>query len=208
MLIKAYVRIKTYEYIRPLLIKNKCEICGEINGLELHHIIPFATLYEQCLKSLGYKDYKNKNNYSQEQKENIINWMLGIQLKIEYLTLCEECHKNLHMINGGFYNINENYNKYIELEKIKKQIQEEIKLKENIIPYLNNIIGKKLYKEDQEELINIIDLKDSRGRMQKSISQLNNYFNINNIKLILKSKRKNIRINEKVKKDTYWILNN
>lgn len=42
--------------------------------------------------------------------------------------------------------------------------------------YLKSIIGRKLHKEDQQKLIEMIGLKDKRGRIQKRIDTLNAYF--------------------------------
>jgi len=99
MLLKSYVRNKFKKYVRPLLIKDKCDKCSkssEIVGLELHHSKPFSELLKECLHSLGYKCYKNKKNYTEIELQNITNWMIGVQMKIKYDTLCEECHARLH----------------------------------------------------------------------------------------------------------------
>ncbi|MGE7216602.1 hypothetical protein ACQKJC_08890 [Priestia koreensis] len=42
--------------------------------------------------------------------------------------------------------------------------------------YLESIVGVKLYKEEQKQLIDMICLKDKRGRIQKRIDTLNAYF--------------------------------
>jgi len=67
-------------------------------------------------------------------------------------------------------------------------IEEDDKTDE-LIKYLDRIIGKRLLKEDQKELIDIVDLRDSRNRQQKSIGQLNEYFKANNLKYLIISKK-------------------
>jgi len=96
MLLKSYIRKKFIKYVRPLLIKSKCECCDETIELELHHSKPFSELLNECLDSLGYKYYKNKKNYTDIELQNITNWMIGVQMKIKYDTLCEKCHARLH----------------------------------------------------------------------------------------------------------------
>lgn len=69
--------------------------------------------------------------------------------------------------------------------------------------YLNSIVDKRLNKEEQEELIEMLSLKDKYGRIQKKISTLNAYLNDNfNMQLISKSRL--ITINGKRKKITEW----
>ncbi len=95
--------------------------------------------------------------------------------------------------NEGFYHyriIEEDY----ETDKITK--------------HLNKIVNQRLLKEGQQELIDVIDLRDSRGRQQKSIGQLNEYFKANNLKYIIVSKSSS-EIVEGIKKNyRYWqVLN-
>ena len=96
MLLKSYERIKFNEYVKPLFIKDKCDECEEVHGLELHHLKPFSELLNECLISLGYEYHKNKKYYTEVQLQNITNWMIGVQMKIGYRTLCKNCHEILH----------------------------------------------------------------------------------------------------------------
>lgn len=80
----------------------------------------------------------------------------------------------------------------IEEENIKMELKE----------YLESLIGKALFKEDQKGLIDMIGLKDKQGRKQKAISLLNSYL-IENYSMTLNSSR--IR-NEEGKRKTIWIL--
>lgn len=74
---------------------------------------------------------------------------------------------------------------------------------------LKSIVGKRLYREQQNELIEFIGLKDARGRLQKSISQLNLYLKENKMLYIIDvPKRKSYRNdNGKVRKEkSYWMV--
>lgn len=161
MTIELYVRSMTNKYVRPLIIKEECEKCGEIVGLELHHIIPFSQLLEKCLNKLNYKYYKNKEEYSKDELENIINWMLGVQLKIKYMTVCKKCHIDVHNEkHKGFSKVNDGYKKYREAEKEINELEKIQKTKDIIIPYLDSIVGVKLFIEQQKYLCNILkDIK-------------------------------------------------
>lgn len=68
----------------------------------------------------------------------------------------------------------------IESEKQAKQ--------DELLEYLNSIVGKKLLKDERKELIDKIGLKDSRGRIQKSINQFNAYFQANKMPYVIESK--------------------
>lgn len=77
--------------------------------------------------------------------------------------------------------------------------------------YLDSIVGKKLFKDDKNKLINIINLRDSRNRQQKSISLLNEYFEANNLPYIIHSKRDSRRKlnNSKINSNRgkiYWLV--
>lgn len=78
-------------------------------------------------------------------------------------------------------------------------MNEEIEL----IEYLKNLVGKKLYKEDREELIEKLNLRDGRNRLQKKVSTLNGYL-LDNYNMMLISKK----VKEKGKLVTVWLLNN
>ncbi|WP_025911956.1 DEAD/DEAH box helicase family protein [Priestia flexa] len=65
--------------------------------------------------------------------------------------------------------------------------------------YLKSIIGHKLYKEDQQKLIEMIGLKDKRGRIQRRIDTLNAY--------LLRIKSNYTIIPKKSGSIRYWELN-
>lgn len=67
---------------------------------------------------------------------------------------------------------------------------------------LESIVDKKLFKPEQKELIDFVGLKDKRGRIQKSIKQLNDYFEANKIPYIIISKQ----IMENHKRNTIWTI--
>lgn len=75
---------------------------------------------------------------------------------------------------------------------------------------LEKFKGKVLWKKDQEEIINNIGLKDKRGRIQRSYTQLNTYFESNNLpfKILSKQDRRKTKTGKKNKNynKSYWII--
>lgn len=76
---------------------------------------------------------------------------------------------------------------------------DEMQLKDEIALYLNSIKGVKLFKEQQRELVNKINLRDGRNRRQSSIGQLNAYL-IKNYDMTL------VKDNKNPNRRTTWIL--
>ena len=73
----------------------------------------------------------------------------------------------------------------------------------NIEIYLQSLVGVRLHKEARNELIDKLNLTDSRGRQQKKITTLAGYV-LDNFNMILISKK----VKEKGKLVTIWLLNN
>lgn len=90
------------------------------------------------------------------------------------------------------------------LEKEEVVIME-TKIKElSIEEAFERSVGVKLYKEDRDSLIKFIGLKDSRGRLQKSISQINAYLEANKFPYVIISKQ----VKEDNKLIRVWIIEN
>ena len=169
MKLEQYLRTQYYNYIRPLYIKNKCESCGTPDNLELHHVKQFSKLLKETLEEIQL-EYKDTNDYTKTELKLISRIMLGKQIiDTDYMTLCNKCHDEIDVCNTNF----DYYKKY----NYKKIIERKIYNNNVLVPYLNSIIGKRLYKENRQELINVIGTKDSKGRLLKSISLLNAYLN-------------------------------
>lgn len=67
MNLREYLRAEWSQYIRPLIIKDKCEFCGSGVDLHLHHIDKFynllmETLEELQLQELDTEEYKSIPN--------------------------------------------------------------------------------------------------------------------------------------------------
>lgn len=91
MQLREKLRMDFSKYIRPIKMKEHCEVCGTTENLELHHVDQFILTLEETLKELNLEE-KDCNDYKVSELNNIRNVMLGKQLKQKYLTLCTDCH--------------------------------------------------------------------------------------------------------------------
>jgi hypothetical protein len=206
--LKEYERVKFAQKLRPLLIKSKCEGCGKTENLELHHMKLFNEIIKESLNDLQLQ-YKNTMKYTQLELDLITNVVLGKHLNIEYLTLCEKCHILIHKENWTNICYNNKHKQYYE----KLNLIKEIKRKQytlELILYLNDILNTKLFTTDKNILINKINIKDNRGRLQKSLNQINEYLNDNSLNYIVISKKDNRKKinneNNSTRGQYYWIV--
>jgi hypothetical protein len=88
-----------------------------------------------------------------------------------------------------------------DFKTIIKESKKNMNEHEELYNYLDSVINIKLFKDQQKELIEKIGLKDARGRLQKSIGQLNAYL-IENFNKSILSKR--IKLNNQL--HTVWIV--
>lgn len=95
MNLREYLRNEWSQYIRPIIIKDKCEFCGCDDELHLHHIDRFHNLLVETLEELMLQEL-DTYNYNELELKQISNFMLAKQLKSEYKTLCRSCHIILH----------------------------------------------------------------------------------------------------------------
>ena len=92
--LKMYLRLDFDTKIRPIFIKEKCEHCGQETELHLHHNNKyFSTLLNETLTELNLS---LTEEFTNEQARIIKYIMRGKQLSIDYLTLCKECHTEIH----------------------------------------------------------------------------------------------------------------
>jgi hypothetical protein len=154
-------------------------------------------------------EYPRDNDYSNIVYDDIVNETDKGTKRINKL-MYYKCKFDLSDIaEMKLYDDKYGYCKYlVDMFKYSKKyiiIEEKYKY-DNINEYLDNKVGKKLYKDEQKELIDIIGLKDAKGRIQKSIGQLNAYLKPNKLNYLIESERKSIRVDGKIKKDSYWMI--
>lgn len=147
--------------------------------------------------------YPRTNDYSNIIYDEIIADDENCTKKINEL-MYFKCLNDINIIDAMLQYGKYGFNKYISYNVFEfndyRIIEEDEKISE-LSKYLSCIINKKLEKSKQKELINKINLKDSRGRIQKSIGILNQYL-IENFDMTLTSKI----IKEDNIKKTYWVM--
>ena len=196
--IKTHLRSILAQKFIPLVKKDKCEICDSTDKLEVHHETQFIVILEDTLKELNLEIKEDIKDYSEKDLNMITNIILGEHLQLQYLTLCNSCHINIHKNNKI---IGSGWDKYLyklELNKNKKYEERQQYVNNTLVPYLENIVGVKLYKDNITQLIEKINLQVNR-KLQKSYSKFNNWFIENDLNYkIIPKKSNNLR---------YWIIN-
>ena len=67
MNLREFLRDEWKDYIRAFLIKDKCEECGSVENLELHHASArFEELLFETLRELKLKE-KDTNEYTEKE---------------------------------------------------------------------------------------------------------------------------------------------
>lgn len=170
-------------------ISKKLDMCRDFREMDIKD---WTNKYSRKdIKGYGSLIYDDGN----EKKINII---MELKLKQELMHL-EFIMVGTKVTKGIGYkqlvaNILDHSSSYSEYEK-------GIKDKE-LIKYLNSITGKKLFdKEDKENLISKVDVRDEKRRVKTGIKSISNYLEENFNKIVI-SDRQTI----KGKKLTYWIV--
>ena len=148
------LRAEFNNHIRPIKINSQCEFCGSCDDLHLHHIDTFSNLLDKTLEDLNIDVYSE--NFTDLEVENINNIMLGKQLRSKLVTLCKNCHKEVHK---------DGYIKARDRIKPKKTKAISLEFIEALEGYLESCVEQKiefLTKEDREPLIKKIGLVDEK----------------------------------------------
>ena len=130
MKLETYLRTEFSKYIRPIFIKEYCEVCDNTKNLELHHIKQFSQSLNETLEQLEYEYLNDITKYTEKELKLISSIMLSKQLKEKYKTLCSKCHKETYKDNRQYSKGSEIFgidrkiifNPYVykELSKIKR----------------------------------------------------------------------------------------
>ncbi|MBI6875602.1 hypothetical protein [Clostridium aciditolerans] len=184
----------------------------QVNGFKskLVHGLKLADI----LKELGEEEYvkksfKNDMFYKYNSKiideiwdndkdagRKVINDCMYHKYQCD-LGVCNSILNNPHKFSFKDLILNElgiEKGRIIDMEVVTKVLSTE--------EMLESVTGERLHKEEQKELVEFIGLKDARGRLQKSVGQLNEYLKANKIQYVIISKQ--IKINNK--RTTVWIV--
>ena len=83
--LKNRCRLDFKVYLRDMLLKDRCELCGTTENLILHHEKSFSKMIDETINEVGME---NIDLFRQV--------MLTKQIMEKNITLCEECHKEIH----------------------------------------------------------------------------------------------------------------
>ena len=179
MKLQAYIRGKLSRKLIPLIRKDNCECCGKIETLEVHHVKLFSDILNETLHEIAL-EYKDTKNYSKSELKLITNVILGKHLDIEYMTLCKNCHEDLHIIDR--------HNLYY----IRKDIMQDSNNTQLII-CIEKFLNIKLFKNEQIELkkyiIDGLKIKSNHGSI--GYNSLNNAFEKFGLNYKIISKKEN-----------------
>ena len=95
MNLDLYLRGHVAAKIRPLFIQSKCEHCDSTDDLHLHHVKPFVKIVDKVLNKFNL-ELKDSEDYTDQERYLIVSCVLSEHLNGEYLTLCPQCHHNVH----------------------------------------------------------------------------------------------------------------
>lgn len=193
--LKIKLRGDFSKYIRPLVIKDKCDICGNNEKLEVHHTIQFSKLLYETLKELNLEE---REFFKDNEEKLIRNIMLGKQVNPKIsITMCCKCHDKTHK-NIGMLNPYLNHLNSINKKRIRKRSKKDMlwKMLNDYCDSNFKIIGK----EEKDILANKINYKDSNNKTLKSIGKLNEYLINNDIGFRI--------IEGRNKLSRYWIIKN
>ena len=165
------------------------------NGVNAY-IQKYGRSRDNKLKEIVYNDLDDDGNPTVKLNDLVYRKNISYLKEIDYiLSLTDE--------NGEKDKYA--YCKYIS-KKLNKQeykyteYQEEAK---NIKEYLDNLTNEELDKESQRDLVNMVGLKDRKGRLLKSIGIIDAYLAENYNKEI-----KSIRKTKDKRKHAFWIIEN
>lgn len=200
------LRAEFNNYIRPIKINSQCEFCGSCDDLHLHHIDTFSNLLDETLEDLNIDVYSE--NFTDSEVENINNIMLGKQLRSKLVTLCKNCHKEVH--KDGYTKARDR----IRPKKPKTISLEYIEALEEFLrtSYEDNVYFTKESFRDtidsimnsNSKLLNIMNELDGKHTRKKGQKIYNKLFEKCGIKYIVGSKVRKEFVGGKRKNITYW----
>jgi hypothetical protein len=150
------------------------------------------------------KGYIPKARFDEVNNDNTITKKYNLMMYFRFLIGITEIDLMIKLGQYGFSKaLSKKLGFYINGKYKYRLIEEQLEMN-NLNSYLEKLIGKRLLKDEQKELINKISLKDSRGLLQKGINILNAYLKDNKFHYLIVSKRTSERMGDKVKTIRYW----
>lgn len=183
--------------------KTHKQVWGKLNAIDktLKHFELLIADKNEFNKKIRNKLNKLPNGIHLDKNNQFIfdkvTYANLLKTKIE-MTNLEKDFDSISYINKQLSWLGINHKEIIRLEEIQeKQTNDEIE------EYIKSLIDKPLGKQQREELIQMINLRDARGRQQKTLKTINAYLQ-ENYNMYMESKV--IRFDGNIIR--VWILNN
>lgn len=175
--------------VMPIIEKEECRQCGSKNNLEIHHEIPNYII--------------SKSVVNEMPDAPMLIWRIRTMKKQfvyfeKIVTLCRDCHKEIHSSQNedcyassySLRNITLRNDLVPLSRKNRSQLHAE-RTRKKIIKIFKNRRDKEgrcvFYgMEDKKRLADVIEYRNAYGRINRSFSKLNEYFEIHNLPFILK----------------------
>ena len=176
MNLDLYLRAHVATKIRPLYIKSKCEHCGSIDDLHLHHVKPFVKIVDKVLNKFNL-ELKDSDDYTEQERYLIVSCILSEHLNGEYLTLCPQCHHNVHELNkkrrASLSDEQKQRLKQIRLEQKEKLKQRHLdELNQQRKELLDQHLNVKLNNEQFKNLTEKLNFKRNRQLIKNPIDEI------------------------------------
>ena len=168
MNLDLYLRGHVAAKIRPLFIQSKCEHCNSTDDLHLHHVKPFVKIVDKVLNKLNL-ELKDSDDYSDQERYLIVSCVLSEHLNGEYLTLCPQCHHNVHEGNKKRRASLSDEQKQ-RLKQIRLEQKEKLK-QQHLTNIINNYLNKKLKSSDIKSLTKELKWYQSNGKKNLTINE-------------------------------------
>ncbi|RPK23993.1 DEAD/DEAH box helicase [Paenibacillus xylanexedens] len=180
-------------------IREKEKIINPATYLMQYGVIKYIEKYPKHYKNpiIYDKLSTNKDGYGK-----VVN-------EIRYFkeTYDKKFYENMLLEESGYMNYIKN-----KLQQSSYVFLDEYHEKSTINDYLDELMEKRLYKQEQDILVKKVGLKDARGRLQRSPEVINPYFDNNDIpyKIIDKNIDQNRKLPDGTKntnfKKSYWTI--
>jgi hypothetical protein len=198
--IYVYIKTITNKQLGGMKKRNK-EIISKAEFLRWNTVRNYIIKYprDNDYYNIVYDDTVKSENQGTKKVNELMYYKRVIDSMI--------FDKMIEMGNYGYCKyLASEFGHYESTKGYTYRLIEEEQRNDMIEKYLAGVVGKKLYKDYQKTLIEIVSLKDSRGRLQKSIELLNAYFAENKMPYMLVSKQTSETVDGKKKYIRYWEL--
>ena len=167
MNLDMYLRTHVATKIRPLFIQSKCEHCNSTNDLHLHHVKPFVKIVDKVLNKFNL-ELKDSEDYSEQERYLIVSCVLSEHLNGEYLTLCPQCHHNVHEGNKKRRaSLSDEQKLRLKQLRLEQKQQKLDALKQQRVELIDQVLGVELNSEQFKNLTEKLNFRRD-GRMLKN----------------------------------------